>query len=291
MINNILGKEKFDACYGENIAIGYCMKMGSSTLDSFAKGYQHYELGELESNSLSLGEIDILNNNTHNIVLIRDVFDKWLSGMYQEMLQPTNLSSDLLHLLKTGYWENQSIIESLDSDDSQRVKHTKKFINSMVKLYEWNGATDLNWMIGGHARFWMWNNSQQDHDSIYSYLGLLSYTNLDNYYFLELKDLSNPKFKTWLGEQDSSWKAGNFEHINKSFPSIKPQFEKFWDEYNEQKICKDSLLVSPYSNILHHNDKVTTMSTRIMSTVREAFNVNCDVVDHIRNSHPRYLKF
>jgi len=275
MIRDLLKIEKIDAFCGKNVSIGSCAKMGSSTLGT--------ECAK-DSNSLSLKKVSLINNNTHNIVLIRDVFDKWLTGMYQEMFEPKYLNSDLLDLLKTGYWENQSIVESLDSDDSQRVKHTKKFINSMVKLYEWNGATDLNWMIEGHAKFWAWNDEGLANDSTQSHMGLLSYTELENYYFLELKDLSNPKFIKWLGEQDSSWENAKFEIENQRPPHIKLQFKKFWDEYNEQKICKGSFLVSPYANILE-------LKTVTMSLVQEKFYFNRDVVEHIRNSHPRYLKF
>ena len=280
MIKDLLKTEKLDAFCGKNVSIGSCVKMGSSTLGTECTK---------DSNSLSLKKISLINDNTHNIVLIRDVFDKWLTGMYQEILEPAfsrfsiNLNSDLLHLLETGYWENQSIIESLDSDNSQRVKHTKKFIDSMVKLYEWNGATDLNWMIEGHARFWMWNDEADVESSIQSQMGLLSYVDLENYYFLELKDLSNPKFIKWLGEQDSSWKNVKFEIENQRPSHIKPQFKKFWDEYNEQKICKGSFLVSPYANILENKN--------MMPMTKEKFNFNRDIVEHIRKSHPRYLKF
>jgi len=280
MIKDLLKTEKLDAFCGKNVSIGSCVKMGSSTLGTECTK---------DSNSLSLKKISLINDNTHNIVLIRDVFDKWLTGMYQEILEPAfsrfsiNLNSDLLHLLETGYWENQSIIESLDSDNSQRVKHTKKFIDSMVKLYEWNGATDLNWMIEGHARFWMWNDEADVESSIQSIMGLLSYVDLENYYFLELKDLSNPKFIKWLGEQDSSWKNAKFEIENQRPPHTKLQFKKFWDEYNEQKICKGSFLVSPYVNILENKN--------MMPMTKEKFNFNRDIVEHIRKSHPRYLKF
>jgi len=280
MIKDLLKTEKIDAFCGKNVSIGSCAKMGSSTLGTEISNYRGLNY---IYNSLSMKKISLINDNTHNIILIRDVFDKWVSGMYQEMLQPTNLSSDLLHLLKTGYWENQSIIESLDSDDSQRVKHTKKFINSMVKLYEWNGTTDLNWMTEKHAKFWIWNDCGLSDLPTQSNMGLLSYTELENYYFLELKDLSNPKFIKWLGEQDSYWENAKFEIENQRPPHIKLQFKKFWDEYNEQKICKDSLLVSPYSNILENK--------HMMPMVKEKFNFNRDVVEHIRNSHPRYLKF
>jgi hypothetical protein len=281
MIKDLLKTEKIDAFCGKNVSIGSCAKMGSSTLGTEISNYRGLNY---IYNSLSRKKINLINDNTHNIILIRDVFDKWLAGMYQEMLQPANLSSDLLHLLETGYWENQSIIESLNSDDSQRVKHTKKFIKTMIKLYEWNGATDLNWMTDGHARFWMWNDEADVESSIQSIMGLLSYVDLENYYFLELKDLSNPKFIKWLSEQDSSWKNAKFEIENQRPPHIKLQFKKFWNEYNEQKICKDSFLVSPHINILE--PKPVTMPL-----VKEKFNFNCNIVEHIRKSHPRYLKF
>ena len=280
MIKDLLKTEKIDAFCGKNVSIGSCAKMGSSTLGTEISNYRGLDY---IYNSLSRKKINLINDNTHNIILIRDVFDKWLAGMYQEMLQPANLSADLLHLLETGYWENQSIIESLNSDDSQRVKHTKKFIKTMIKLYEWNGVTNLNWILEHHAKFWMWNDEGLANDSIQSQMGLLSYTELENYYFLELKDLSNPKFIKWLGEQDSSWENAKFEIENQRPSHIKPQFKKFWDEYNEQKICKDSFLVSPYVNILENKN--------MMPMTKEKFYFNRDVVEHIRKSHPRYLKF
>ena len=82
---------------------------------------------------------------------------------------------------------------------------------------------------------------------------------------------------------DKERDAAKFEIKNQRPSHIKPQFKKFWDEYNEQKICKGSFLVSPYANILE--DKY------MMPLVEEKFNFNRDVVEKIRNSHPRYLKF
>ena len=160
----------------------------------------------------------------------------------------------------------------------------------MIKLYEWNGATDLNWMIEGHAKFWLWNDEEFE-ASTQSTMGLLSYTDLENYYFLELKDLSNPKFIKWLGEQDSSWENAKFEIQNQRPPHIKLQFQQFWDEYKEQKICKGSFLVSPYANILESWSPGQCSNKNIMPLVKEKFYFNCNIVEHIRKSHPRYLKF
>ena len=62
-------------------------------------------------------------------------------------------------------------------------------IKTMTKLYEWNGVTNLNWILEHHAKFWMWNDEGLANDSIQSQMGLLSYTELENYYFLSIKVL------------------------------------------------------------------------------------------------------
>ena len=47
-------------------------------------------------------------------------------------------------------------------------------------------------MTFGHAEIWSWNNMVTERDS------LLKLSMKSNIYFLELKDLSNPKFLEWL---------------------------------------------------------------------------------------------
>ena len=43
----------------------------------------------------------------------------------------------------------------------------------------------------------------------------------ENVFFVELKDLSNPKFLDWVKEKDSDWK------VVESIPHRKPQLQKY----------------------------------------------------------------
>jgi hypothetical protein len=271
---------KFDAVHGEKVSIGKCLKMGSISLD---------KLASLNDNPIKLSTIDLMNNNTHNIVLIRDVLDKWKSGMYEEIFRGTGRmpSNDLLYFLENNYWGIHGIRESLNSEDKNRVKNTQTFVDFMVRLYDWNGTTNINWMLYQHATFWKWNTSD-----IWGWIGedsLLTYLDLENYYFLELKDLSNPRFLKWLGDHDSSWKDIEIEHAHTTSPLIKRQFERFWDEYNNEtknptdpdNVLSKYFLVSPYSNL---TDKTIPLVNKLL---RETQNI----INMIRKSHPRYLKF
>ena len=104
---------------------------------------------------------------------------------------------------------------------------------------------------------------------------------LPNVYFLELKDLSNPKFLDWLKKQDEDWESViKIPHRNKSSDfDKKPILKPFWKEYNEGLILQDKVLVSPLSKKYPPKSII-----RILEQEQE-------LIDFIRKNHERYLRF
>ncbi len=77
-------------------------------------------------------------------------------------------------------------------------------------------------MTNNHARFWKWNDEND--------LSLLEMSQYENVYFLELKDLSNPKFLEWLSERDDTWKqVKEIPHRN-----TRVNTEEVWNDYKDK---------------------------------------------------------
>jgi hypothetical protein len=280
MIKDILEKQKLEFICGENVVIGRCIKMGSSTLDSIQDKHK----------SIKNKKLKALNDKTHNIILIRDIDLKWKSGVIQDLLyNEFNLPQDLLRLLENGYWLNTGFKESLKSDNNIRVKNTKRFTELMIALHDLQGTSNLNWMFQDHAKFYCWNNGMTGQGEL-NLLSLYPYMDIENYYFMELSDLSSPKFKKWITKKDTFWEGCDFTRKNKTSDNAKLQLEIFWEEYNDgQNPLTDSTflreynLVSPFSNIIG--------GYKYNNIIHDVYQMNCNAIEYIRNSHPRYLKF
>ena len=117
-----------------------------------------------------------------------------------------------------------------------------------------SGKRRLAWMISHHANFRLWNNNDD--------ISLTKMSEYENIYFLELKDLSNPKFLEWLQEKDEKWKEyrgykfaphsihPGIPQINKTDNYFWTNMDLFWKEYTEGKIAKGVSLNSPFFIIL-----------------------------------------
>ena len=154
-------------------SIGYCHRSGTASMD------QATGKGWMSRTALLPDEICV--------VLIRDVIDKWKSGLYAEMM-------------------------SLDS------------------LISTEKVPTIKGMVDDHARFWNWNDEND--------LSLIELSLYENIYFLELKDLSNPKFLKWLQEKEEKWKeVKEIGHLNKNEGAgIKALTvcELFWKSFNDK---------------------------------------------------------
>ena len=277
MVKNI----QFEYVGAEKIVIGVRARMGSSLLEDIShqsecsRGYD-----------MIFQDGVIVDNNKIYIVLIRNILDKWRSGYRQELRDNPNWSVEMEHLMGAGHF-----IGGFQNDRPE----TKKFLEIMTLLHNPEGSyvpiATLNppwWMFNEHASFWRWNNTND--------LQLGIYMQHPNVYFLELKDLSNPKFLQWLIETDEKWEG--VDEVISNLPSgdgrksatpdnFWPQMDIFWEEYNSGNILKDKYLVSPFSNDISDGNADNPI-TFIFSGLVEQEQYS---VDYIRKNHERYLTY
>jgi len=260
LLDEVFNMNNFESIGTDKLSIGKRIKMGSISLD-----YLPFEIHNL------LDETKIV------VVLIRDVMDKWKSGYIQELVEymegrklghPTNPElRQFLSRLKTGYYKTFT-----NPDDV-----TKEGLEILGKLHD--SYSNLSWMTQHHAEFSKWNNTPYEIPKNNKELKL--YTELPNIYFLDLKDLSNPKFLEWLQERDDRWKKVlEIPHKNKTPLKLWPQMELFWKEYNENKVLKGKKLASPFFNTHSKFD----LHFELCEFTQER-------IDYIRNNHDRYLRY
>ena len=270
----------FRAIGTDNLRIGKCPKVGSCSLDNMVYvGHPIYEYHEYD-------------DNTKYVVLIRDVMDKYKSGYKQDLLEKIN--HDPWPPIKTPHAVFDSFfhkiftttkVESFVSDDERIRWGVEQIVNS----HQFRGDSSYGWLNYGHMSFWIWNQTLNDSQD-----GQLKWiSELENVYFLELKDLSNPKFMEWLQQTDETWKdyrgwsMGKTEAIRKGIPHSNPTDEFFWDnmdlfwkEYTEGKIAKGLTLNSPF---------YPTENTEIKNILKD-IELEQEVIDSIRDNHEKYLR-
>jgi hypothetical protein len=237
---------KFISIGTNKLAIGLCQKMAYTTisealLSSKMKGIFKYEYS--------------FKNDKIYVVLIRDVIDKWRSGYLQELdnLSPLNLwshmglpRSSIPSEQPIGYRFNFLIKNTRDlrvwvEPDMSDSKREGLDIEKFCEIHDVNN--DLSWMWSKHAQFWKWN-----HFTLHS---LSHMSKFENIYFLELDDLSNPKFLKWLQEKDEKWKAVEEiprygKHTNSGNGPLSKFLDSFFKEYQAGNILQDKKLVSPF---------------------------------------------
>ena len=257
----------------DKLSIGKQLKMGTSSLDT-----------------LPFKQYDVLNKNQTAVVLIRDVIDKWKSGYKQELEEyiedicddllerPENLNPNVLRRFwqrfKHGYYTTFTNPDEV----------TSVGLEILSKLHDY--YADLNWIHYRHAAFWGWNNRYFDlHGGVVKEsLSLWELSLNPNVYFLDLKDLSNPKFLEWAQKVDDDWKKViEIPHQNSTLNKFWPQMELLWKEYNEGKILKGKILASPFF-------EETTLKLKF-DVHFKLLEFHQDSVDYIRDNHERYLKF
>ena len=273
---------KFISIGTDKLSIGKRIKMGTRSLDT-----------------LPFKEYSVLGKNQTIVVLIRDVIDKWKSGYKQELEEKFEHGTNLFNFIELPENLNPNALRRF----WQRFKYgyyttytnpdkvTLVGLEIIQKLHDY--YADLSWIHYSHAEFWMWNDDY--HKSLWE----LSLN--PNVYFLDLKDLSNPKFLEWAQKVDDDWKKViEIPHNNETLEKFWPSMELLWKEYNEYKILKGEILVSPFFQtklpdfiedkefIYREVDSETTLKFAVHFKLLE---FHQDSVDYIRDSHERYLKF
>ena len=333
--------EIYNGMYFENIGtekvtIGLRLRMGECTLNSLLKTYPSVFLNKLDD-----GSYDMEDQNSHYlkgrerqlfqplgkgmkyvrnyvsgdrkvVILIRDIIDKWKSGYYQNLkveLQQRYSNNDenqgkFLSFFQPFFLKNiYNTFVDVDTD----------MLDIIAEVHDVNN--DLSWMITGHANFWLWNNNDD--------ISLMKMSEVENMYFLELKDLSNPKFLEWLRKQDKAWEG--VKSINKisssgdlggwhtklhqhedgiidgqdmwgcfTPPGFWSSMDLFWKEYKEGKILKGKVLACPFYEL--EGNKLISLTTNWDSPTPdkgedlfEKVKKEQDIVDFIRENHERYI--
>ena len=281
---------RFHSIGTDNLRIGVSTKMASGALDSMVhtahliRRYHTYE------------------DNIKYVVLIRDAMDKYKAGYKQDLLE--KVDNDPWPDSESGYYplDPKPIFQSffhrifvttkVESFESNNEK-IRWGIDQIVNAHELNGDqrgdSSYRWLKEGHMLFKIWNQWQNDVSWTLMNLG-----ELKNIYFLELKDLSNPKFLEWLQEKDEKWKeyrgyrvGGNPLSIRSGIPQINKtdnyfwtNMDLFWKEYTEGKIAKGVLLNSPF---------YPTENTEIKDILKD-IELEQEIIDNIRENNERYIR-
>ena len=309
---------KFKSIGTTKVSVGRSAKMGSSSLYRVRKLYVDPESDYSIQHPGIIEEMDThikdMGDKIH-VVLIRDVIDKWKSG-YKQELEAFFLSPDYNQIEERTWLWNKSIenIKSCPFCVPELKRFWQRFIsgyyttftnpdkvtlaglNSFSTVHDCysklciTGENIFYWMSNHHAEFWKWNDTEtwiptnQYYNRVEKELNI--YTQLPNIYFLDLKDLSNPKFLQWLQERDKKWKAVEEIPITNETPSkFWPQMNLLWKEYNEGKIFKDRTLACPFYDL--PGNKLVPELEVLHKRVKQ----QQEMIDYIRNNHERYIKF
>ena len=270
----------------DNLRIGLSVKMGSCSLEN------------MTNTESPIQEYHNYEDNIKYVVLIRDVMDKYKSGYKQDLLEminndpwPDSESGEYSHQPEPAfksYFHRILVTTKLETFETIEDK-INWGIKKIAKAHELRGDSSYDWLRHGHMSFWIWNQYQSD-------LGdwlLKDMSELKNVYFLELKDLSNPKFLEWLQEKDEKWKEYDgwamgvnednregIPQINKTDNYFWTNMDLFWKEYTEGKIAKGVLLNSPF---------YPTENTEINNILKD-IELEQEIIDNIRDNHDRYIR-
>tara|TARA_B100000029_G_scaffold516221_1_gene627758 strand:- start:4873 stop:5676 length:804 start_codon:yes stop_codon:yes gene_type:complete len=257
------------------VHIGSCRKAGSSSLQFLVDSNE----------SVTLKRYDSSFRDNIFVLLLRDVEERWKSGTITDCPYE---AIEYVNYTHTRWGEQQYFVGEMDKDG--KVWLDDNFLAEITKHH--SVTSDLSWMLNDlHTKFWEWNTPSEEHPTDIS---LLEFSKFENIYFLELKDLSNPKFLKWLQERDSEWECiEEIPHKNPSVNIVEPDMQKkfkegydnFWNSYQNGKILKDKVLVNPFFD-LPGNDLVDEFKYKINLVKNEQL-----VVDDIRENHKNYIRF
>ena len=258
------------------VDIFHSLKMGTVTLDDLTN------YSEINYNQ------ERFTPNTIYVMLLRDAFDKWKSGYATELLNRLtghSVSAEtFMHNFQNEVYETFTILPygtntprlTVSEFDAQTLLGLEIISNAHeIELTSPDfGFSKMSWMVNNHAKFSDFGMGESTLEEV-PYFG--------NVYFLELKDLSNPKFLIWLQEKDEKWKVvKEIPHSNKTTEFFWENIQLFWKEYTEGKILQDKKLFNPlYPKNLH---KLVDLSS--LPSIEKVQNQ----VDYIRENSERYIR-
>jgi hypothetical protein len=292
----------------EKVTIGLRLRMGECTLKSLPETYPSVFLNEHDARNY-------VNSNRKVVVLIRDAVDRWKSGYYQNFkneirkrVQDKFRGNFYSYFLQPLFENSFNTFVDVDSDILDAIGEMHDIEKSDPTILNTDNRVEISWMWEDHATFWQWNNLYPIDQQLYLLVQ-------DNVYFLELKDLSNPKFLEWLRKQDKAWEgvksinkissSGDLGGWHKTLhqhedgiidsqdmwgcftpPGFWPSMDLFWKEYKEGEIIQDKALGCPFYELPGNSRwRFFTGGCDLLEKVKK----EQKVIDFIRDNHERYI--
>jgi hypothetical protein len=270
--------EYFNSYGTEKVAIGFNPKVGSSSV------------GSLHPTHKEINNFTEFDDNQIYVVIIRDVLERWASGQKQEIISELKkecpqVDSKWLDLVKIPTFrkkpDNDNLLVSLgDNVEENFLKYPEYIYNVFSRV--------SNWYHKSHSDIFSWN-----HASHKCSFGLLM--SKPNIYFLDLKDLSNPKFLKWLQKIDSRWnEVKEIGHDNKT-GLFWENIVLFWKEFKEGVILKDKPKLNlevlsindEDSDYIHQGPEVYVPHGPLAKFYTDT---QQSIIEYIRNQHERYIR-
>ena len=256
----------------DKVRISSSYRVGSTSLEDLQQTY---------SDTIKQYKDTIPNNDVIYIVIIRDILDKWKSGYVMEFYRNMERIINITKADDEIYRWFNSVMNNINNIN------WKKFVPWMEFMHDME-LGNCNWMYQKHACFWNWNSPHKVKNYPPS---LYELSNMINVYFLELKDLSNPKFIKWLQEKDKKWEdVKEIPYSNPTHKNFWPQMDLFWERYNRGDFrgnndigVNGKILFNPFSKISKF-DKY-----KIFELLYDRLEDQQKIIDFIRTDTTKYI--
>ena len=244
------------------IVIGRKFKMGSNSLDRLVENYNdiNYFNGLYSNGEITIPQRILEYGEEHNSQMsVLESLDNQVNDfIYIVLLR------DVKDRWRSGY------IEELHTFGFFSETHEIGDMELWEKVHHID--YDISWMWSGHASFE--DNSLDLEYAIWN----------PCVYFLDLKNLSNPKFLEWLQERDSGWNGVKSIEKDNVTPDLKKELvEKYWIDYRDGRVSKEPLICPSYTT--PHNK-----SRFDISLVMDRADRGQRRIDFIRENSERYIK-
>lgn len=244
---------RFLAIGTKKLWIGTARKCASSTL---------HKLQEKNSLNIKRFRENDMKEDVKFVVVIRNVWDKWRSGM---MTDSPYLSDEYQNL----NLNNENFVGEFDEEGYYSFKH---LYDNIIKYH--STECDLSWMWNRrHTRFWEWNNSSLN--------SLKELSKRKNVYFVEISKLNTQLFREWCISQEGEWES--VETIKTSNTSASVGYYNFWKLYKHGGVLRNSALVNPIIDLPANKKSDEVMFYRNLATKEQTF------LHKIRNTNKNYL--
>jgi len=245
-VQQLIEKNELFHVYGfsDKLQIPHSLKLGCVTMTDLEEN--HDKLNFFETS---------FSNQTIYIIRLKDVYDKWESGYITELMNHEPSAKNRL------IYEEYEVKSFNDNDDT-----TNLINNFLTEVHKIEKDKSFDWMNSMHSNV----NDFGIENTLLYHKYERSLHDEENVFFIELKDLSNPKFLDWIKEKDKDWKVvKSIPHKNKTSNILKKNVRLFWNEYKT-----DESLFNPY----------------LFESLQLAISQKQKEVDYIRKHNKRYIK-